>query len=150
MEDLSKFKDSSNRWLKKGLFHEYATEPTGAIYHIEDAKQLYMACRDITGYEFATRHLGGWQHWKAMKASPFMEPILKEWEEELEVSLRSEAIKQIVKTSETDKGYQAAKYLADRGWAIRSAGKPSKQEVQREARVESKMYSEFDKVVKIK
>lgn len=147
----NKFKDSIGRWFTKGVFKEYATDPITAIYSIDEAKQYYMECKDITGYLFAVTYLGGWQHWLALHTSPILEPILKEWEEELEVKLRSEAVQNIVALSKSDKGYQAAKYLADRGWKVReTAGRPSKEEIQRETRVQSKMYDEFKNVVELK
>jgi len=147
---IKQFKDSNGRWFTKGVFHEYATDPSTAIYHIDEAKQYYMECRDITGYDFAVQYLGGWRHWLTLHNSPILEPILREWEEELEVKLRSEAVKHIVNLSKTDKGYQAAKYLADRGWKVRDAGRPSKEEIQRETSVQSKMYDEFKNVVDFK
>lgn len=148
---MSKFKDPIGRWFTVGMFHEYATNPETAIYHIEEAKQLYLDCGDITGYRFSTTYLGGWKHWLALHNSPILEPILKEWEEELEVKLRSEAVQNIVTLSKLDKGYQAAKYLADRGWKVReSAGRPSKEEIQKETRVQSKMYDEFKNVIELK
>lgn len=149
---MSKFKDSQNRWFTTGLFKETAVgDKAFVVYTLDEAKKLYLDSEDITGYTFATNHLGGWHHWQALFNSPTLEPILREWEEELEVKLRSKAIMQITEIAKTEKGYQAAKFLADRGWKVRDAGRPSKAEIQKETRVQAKMYEEFgDNVLQLK
>jgi hypothetical protein len=148
---MNKFKDSVGRFFTKGLFKETAIgEKKFVLYTLEEAKQLYLSCDDITGYEFASNHLGGWKHWIALHNSPTLEPILREWEEELEVKLRSQAIKNIMTLSVTDKGYQASKFLADRGWKVKETGRPTKEAIQKETRVQSRMYEEFSNVVDLK
>lgn len=148
---MKQFKDPIGRWFTTGMFKETSDNPKYVIYTLEEAKQLYLECGDITGYTFATQHLGGWRHWLALHNSPKLEPLLKEWEEELEVRLRSSAVKQIIDLSRGEKGYQAAKYLADRGWKVRDAGRPSKAEIQKETKTQSKMYEEFqDNIVSLK
>jgi len=144
------FKDSQGRWFTTGLFFELADNVDFAIYKLEDSKKNYIDCEDVTGYEFAINYLGGWRHWLTMKNSPTMGEVIGEWEEELEIKLRSRAIKQISELAKTDKGYQSAKFLADRGWSTRQAGKPSKEEVRKEARIQSKLYEEFGNVVELK
>jgi len=140
-----------NRYFTIGLFKETAIhDKQYVLFTLEEAKSLYMACRDITGYQFAIQHLGGWQHFKALYKSPALSPILDEWEEELEVALRSEALKKIETLSTGDKGYQAAKFLVDKGWKEKTKGRTTKEAIQKEARINEKVYDEFNNVVDFK
>lgn len=138
---MSKFKDSMNRWLTSGLFYEVGEVASPfAMYTLQDEdreakgktypsiKKAYMSCTDPTEYEFANKYLGGWSHWKEIQESPPMKKHIAEWREEFEIKMRAEAIKGIALIAKTEKGYQAAKYLADCGWKLRAAGAPSKEE----------------------
>lgn len=73
---MSKFKDSMNRWVTRGLFKETAiTTDEFVLMTLDEARKKYLACGDPTGYVFATEHLGGYKHWKALKNSPVLSPI---------------------------------------------------------------------------
>lgn len=135
------FKDSANRWLTSGLFYglrDYDLKFAKFCLDDEDRevggktllsiKKLYMSCSDPTEYEFATKYLGGWEHWKALQEVNLLAPYIATWRDEFEVKVRAENIKHIAKLAKTEKGYQAAKFLADCGWKNRPAGAPSKEE----------------------
>ena len=140
---MSKFKDSMNRWVTSGLFKETAiTTDEFVLMTLDEARMKYLDCGDPTGYVFATEHLGGYKHWKALKNSSVLSPIIDEWEEELEVFIRSVELKRIGELSSTGH-FQASKFLMDRGWQKRKPGKPSKEEVERETRVQAKMKEEY-------
>lgn len=149
---MNEFKDKQNRWYTIGLFKETsAPEHLSKIrWTLEEAKDLYIAERDVTGYQFAKKHLGGWVHFKALKNSPRLKPIIAEWQEELEVLLRCEAITKIIDLSKTDKGYQAAKFLSDRGYVEKQVGRRTKDEIEKRAKIDAQLYSEFNNVTKIK
>lgn len=136
-----KFKDSINRWLTSGLFYELKDRNLDfAVFTLWDedrevkgkkllsAKKCFLSCQDPTEYEFATTYLGGWEHWKAIQASPALQPYIQSWREEWEVKTRADALKRIIELSKGEKGFQAAKLLADRGWVVRAPGAPSKAE----------------------
>ncbi len=144
MTDRTPFKDPQGRWITSGLFKETAQTKSYILFTLDEARTLYIACGDPTGYTFADEHLGGWQHWLALKASPALEGKIREWEEELEAKIRASSIQKIATIAAGDKGYQAAKWLADAGWQPKEVGRPTKEKVERESRVRSKMYSEFD------
>jgi len=149
---MKQFKDSQGRWLTTGIFKETAMGETKfLLYTLEEAKKNYLDCDDVTGYEYATKYLGGWKHWLALHRSPALAPHLEDWTEELEVKIRAEAIKRIASLSTGAQGYQASRYLADKGWKVKKAGRTTKDAIKKEARVQSKMYEEFkDNVVAIK
>lgn len=135
------FKDNRNQWLTRGLFYElsdytvtdFVQFTTGDKDITKKGKKLlslkkrFLATEDPTEYEFATKHLGGWSHWKAMLNSPPIAKMVEDWRDELEIKIRSRAIMQMAEHAQTG-SYQASKYLADRGWDIRKAGAPSKAE----------------------
>lgn len=154
MIDKDKLKDGLGRPLTQSLFLEigysdYAVysidqdedyEYKGKIY--PSLKRLYMECSDPTEYEFANKHLLGWKHWQRLKANKILNKRFKEWEEELEVKLRSEGVRNAIEHAKTGT-FQAAKWLADRGWDKRAAGRPSKEEIERETRIQDKLSDEF-------
>lgn len=137
------WKDTVGRWMTTGLFKETSQNKSHIVYTLEDAKNLYIECGDPTGYKFAKEHLGGWQHWLALKASPKMSPYILQWEEELEAKIRAEGLSRVIDYSKGEKGYQAAKYITEAGWKSKELGRPTKEKVAAEARVRSKMYDEF-------
>lgn len=150
--EATKFKDAQNRWYTIGLFKETAAPEhySKILFTLEEAKNLFLKERDVTGYSFSNKYLGGWKHLKALKNSPRLRPIIKEWEEELEVMLRSEAITHIIDLSKSDKGYQAAKFLADRGYRDKTVGRRTKEAIEKQAKEDAALYREFDNVTKIK
>ena len=131
------FKDTMNRWLTTGLFHETATKSGTSIMSLEEGRERFVALDDMTGYKFATKYLGGYQHWRALEASSFSSYI-DDWKEELEVKLRCESLERIATEASTGH-FQANKFLADRGWDTRSAGRPSKEEVTKNVNREAKV-----------
>lgn len=150
---MNEWKDSTGRWLTTGLIWEIAisgkenvmftikdepitVEINGKKRKLKSLKKMYMECRDPTEYTFATKCLGGWQHWKRLCSSRHFKPIVEEWREELEVMLKSEGIKAMAAlANENDR--IAAKWLAEKGWVEKAKGRPSKVEKEKEARIDS-------------
>ena len=154
--DKTKFKDSMGRGLTQSLFLEINYDPKVAVYTLEDndktykgevfpsLKKLYLAEEDLVEYDFASKHLLGWDHWMKLNGNRQLKRHFDKWRIELELSIRSAAIKSIIDTaSDSDKGFQASKWLADRGWDKRAAGRPSKEDVQRETSIMTKIQDEY-------
>lgn len=117
----------------------------GEVRHLESIKRLYLECEDPTEYQFATNHLGGWSHWKRLcEKTTRLHPYIEEWREELEVKLRSQGVRQMANIAMTDKGQQAAKWLAEKGWSDKKRGAPSKEEKERELKIQTRMSSEIE------
>jgi len=151
-------KDSMGRYRTQSLFWElrmrddvdnypplfslkdYDLEKENIVY--PSLKQIYMSYDHIPGfeYEFALEVFNSWDHWNklANDTIPAIKSAIKEWREELEVKLKAQSIKALIQTSRLDdvKGFNAAKYLADKGYAPQR-GRPSKEEVEREKRVQA-------------
>ena len=105
-------------------------------------KRLYLEFEDPTEYEFANTVLLGWKHWQRMCENKVIRKHIDEWREELEVKLRSQAIRDAIQ--EAKKGhFQAAKWVADRGWSTRGAGRPSKADVEHEKKVQARIDNEY-------
>jgi len=132
------------RWITSGLFKETAQSKDYILWTIAEARSLYVETGDPTGYDFAVNHVGGWKHWLALKESPALSHHISQWEEELEAKVRSASLKNIIKLSEGDKGYQASKFLTDGGWKPKEIGRPTREKIEREVRIKSAMYNEFD------
>lgn len=105
-------------------------------------KRLYLEAADPTEYKFATEHLLGWKHWQRMCENKAIRKYVDEWREELEVKLRCQAIGDAINLAKAGQ-FQAAKWVADRGWATRAAGRPSKAEIEHEKKVQARIDDEY-------
>ncbi len=140
---MSEFKTTGGRWITVGLFKETAGPyKEGVRWTLEEAKQLFLETNDPTGWTFANEHLGGYQHWLALRHAKGLEDILKEWDTEIEVKLRYLGLKNVIKSAKGGH-YQASKFLVDKGWDVRTAGRPSNEEVDHERKVQAKIKDSF-------
>lgn len=151
---MNKFKDSQGKWLTQSLFLEFKWNED-ALYTLGDSdkeykgrilpsiKRLYIELGDVTEYEFANEHFGGWNHWKKLRGNKAIAKHIDEAKDELELKLMATGVKQIIEHAKGDKGYQAAKWLADRGWDTRKAGRPSKDEVEGELKKQAQDADEY-------
>lgn len=153
--DKSKFLDSEGRPLTQSIFlevgyNDYAIytlkendhEYNGKIY--PSLKKLYLEMEDPTEYFFASRYLLGWKHWSRLKQNKVLKPHFEEWAEELEVKIRAQAIRDIISCSASEQGgFQAAKWLADRGWDKKAVGRPTKADKEREDRIADTIAEQF-------
>lgn len=156
MIDKSKLVDNLGRPLTQSLFLEigysdYAVytlkewdyEYKGKVY--PSLKSLYLKEEDPTEYNFATRHLLGWNHWKRLCENKQLAVHINEWREELELKIRSQAVRDMMNLCASESGnFSAAKFLADRGWDKRAAGRPSKKEREQHLRIEERLSAEFE------
>ena len=70
--------------------------------------------------------------------------MVEQWRMELELKLRSQAVMDIRDLSSGEKGFQAAKWLADRGWDKRTAGRPSNADIERETKIQANIAEEYN------
>lgn len=107
--------------------------------------KLYMACEDPTEYLFAMKHLAGWEHWERLSSAEWFQPYVTRWRKELELLLRARALKNLIFDAENGgkTAYDANKFLVNAGWkpkdlpAPGKRGRPSKEEVQKEAQAQA-------------
>jgi hypothetical protein len=142
LPEKSKMVDSVGRYLTQSLFLELGYNED-AIYTLKDndhfhngrlyisAKRLYLSMEDPTEYQFANVYFCGWKHWLKMTENKAIRRNIDEWREELELKLRAKGVKAMIQQAHTG-SFQASKWLTDRGWEKRGAGRPSKDEVDAE------------------
>lgn len=122
----------------KGYDHTYE----GKVYI--SLKRLYLETADPTEYEFATKYLVDWEHWQRLCQNKFLSAHIEKWRFELDLKLRSEGVQRIIKSARSKGNWLAAKFLAEKGWEIRQAGRPSKEEIEKNTAIEAQIQSEFD------
>lgn len=125
----------------KGKFKQFSDEGTEDLDHW---RSVFVNMADPTEYEPALHLAGSWAEWQRMKKEwpEFRDKILIEWLAEVEVKLRSEAIRQVCIHSRADNGAAAAKWVAEGKYKPRKAGKPSKAEVEKQAKIEARIHDE--------
>lgn len=151
--------DSAGRPLTQSLFLEIGYSDY-AIYSLKDEdfwykgklypsiKRLYLESEDPTEYEFAIAHFLSWSHWLRLCENKAIMKHISAWREELEVKLRSQAIKSVRDQAYIGNSYQAAKFLADRGWEKRGAGRPTEEDKLKDKRIKERLDDEFGADIK--
>lgn len=153
--DKARLKDSQGRPLTQSLFLEIGYEEDKAIFTLKDddheykgntyysLKKLFIEMEDPIEYAFANEYLLGWSHWQRLNNNKALTKHFQEWREELELSLRSQGARAIIDQAADEKGFQAAKWLNEKGWDKRQAGRPSKNEKLKEERMQARLDDEF-------
>lgn len=153
MIDKSKMLDTGGRPITQSLFLEVGYSDL-AIYTLKDGdhqhngknypsiKRLYLEMADPTEYKFANTYLLGWRHWIRITENKVLSPHVQEWREELEYKIRSEATRHMIESAKGG-NFQAIKWLTDRGWISRGAGRPSKADIEHHKAVENRIANEY-------
>lgn len=150
----SKVVDASGRNVVLGLFKEFKRpdvkfEP---IYTIPQVKEMFLEARDPSEYAAAMTIVGDWDHWLMLRNHPNLKGLVDKWHEELQVKLRSEAIRDMVRHSKAQGGTAAAKWLADKGYIDmdkKPVGRPKKDtEPKPQPHIEEKLADVFHLVRK--
>lgn len=149
-------KHFNDRMLTQSLFLEFGYNTEYAQFTIDDddkeydgkiyksLKKLYLEYGDLGEYDFANEYLLGWKHWLRLCNNEQIRVHIDQWREELEHSIRSEALRSIIEQATTKDSFQAARFLLDRGWDKRPAGRPSKDEVKKQIDRDAKLFKEFE------
>ena len=130
-----------SRLPSKSKFTQYSDKGTEDLDHW---RRVFVDIADPTEYEAALQLAGSWAEWQRMKKEwpEFRDKILIDWLAEVEVKLRSEAIRQVCIHSRADSGAAAAKWVAEGKYKPRRAGNPSKAEVQKQAKIQARIDDE--------
>jgi len=151
--DKSKFKDTMGRPLTQSLFLEPNYNVDYAFYTLDgedktykgkvypSLKRLYLDCMDPTEYEFASTYLIDWPHWKRLCTNAIILRHIEDWREELELKIRAEGVRMMMDLSEDNA--QAAKWIAEKGWDKKTAGRPRKEDLARDRRIQEDLDNEF-------
>ncbi len=151
----SLLKDSYGRYYTQGLFLEHSYNTKTAVFTFDDndkeykgktypsLKKLYLHHEDPIEIDFANTYLAGWDHWNRLLANNIIRNHIDKWREELELQVRSYAIKNVIDSLATKDNFQAAKWLASRGWEIRGAGRPSADEIEHNKAMNQRIAEEY-------
>lgn len=154
--DRSRFKDDNGRYIVQGLFLEDRYNTDLAVYTLDgedktykgikfpSLKRLYIEHGDPKEYSFARKYLFDWDHWQRLCKNKICRSHIDKWREELELSLVSEGVATLIDLAVNDKSYQAAKYLADRGWDKSERGRPSQAEIEGELKKRADQEAEWN------
>jgi len=153
--DKSKFLDVMGRPLTQSLFLEYGYNTDTAIYSLKEydftyrgvlypsLKRIYLEEEDVVEYEFASKYFFSWDQWQRITANKAFSEEIDEWRYELELKLRSKGVRNILVTANSDKGFQAARWLAEKGWDRKGVGRPTKDHTAEEKAFEKHIAEEF-------
>lgn len=151
----SLFMDKQGRYFTQGLFCEYELNDYPALYTLgekdvvkEDRyypslKRLYLDMEDIGEYNFVQKYLYSWLQWEKMLKNNILRPFINQWRDELEIKLRSIAIKTLCDLSSTSeaKNTAAAKYIANKDYATKET-KKDKEAKQHQITIEEQLSKE--------
>jgi hypothetical protein len=158
------YKDVCGRWYTKSLFWETEEDaigrrPVAAVFSLHqdkpgliNARRTFVELGDPTGYKWAQKYLGDWQHWKALEKAKWFQAALIIWREELAAKVQAEAldtVREISKREGDKQALPAARFLATRGWEKGATrGRPSKAEVTGELKRQAEAASIEDEDLK--
>lgn len=154
--DKSRFKDEKGRYIVQGLFLEDRYNTDLSVYTLDgedktykgvvypSLKRLYIETGDPKEYLFATTYLYDWDHWQRLCNNAIVSRHIEKWRRELELSLISEGVSTLIDLAVNEKSYQAAKFLADRGWDKSERGRPTNAEIEGELKRRAEERSGFE------
>jgi hypothetical protein len=161
MKPKPPFKTENNVWYTQALFWEHVInkpidqrlfEPVFSLYDdkpgLINCRKTFVELGDPTGYKWAIRYLGDYEHWKRLVKCSWFQEAYDVWMNELKMKLQSEALDTIRDISQGENPAQAlvaSKYLASFEWEKKGRGRPSKEEVQGELKHAARVLSEEDK-----
>jgi hypothetical protein len=160
--DKSRLKGDSGAPLTQGLFLDIAYDYETAVYTLKEEdftsedgklfpsiKRLYLQTVPFPEdgeYDFANKYFLNWKHWQRIVNNRVLYKYIKEWREELEVKLRARQVGTIIRCANDEEkpNFNAAKWLADRGYDKRHPGRPTKLDKEREETIKRAVNSEYE------
>lgn len=129
-----KFYSIDGKRVTVSLFEETKPDNTKHVppFKLRDWRKVYVTLKDPTEYLAAMELVGNWGHWELLRNHPRLKPHFDSWAKEVEVALRCDAIKEMMKHSKKDSGTAAAKWLAEGMFAKRDMRKKADKQVEDE------------------
>lgn len=133
------FLDPMGRVRTQSLFWQFKNEKYTPLYTLEDfdhddclsLKKLYLEMSDLGEYDFANKYFYNYDHWMRICKHAMLFPYIEKIREELELKLRSEAIKKIYDLAKgtNPAALNAAKFISKREWELKhSSSRKNKKE----------------------
>lgn len=142
--DRSKLKGENGKYLTQSIILEPFPTYGKALYTLKDEDviegdrtywslpKIYRALEDPTEYLIAVTYFWDLEHFRRFRALPHVSRVFDRLKEEIEAKLAYEGLMKIRRMAESEKGFQAAKYLTDRGYKLDkekgNVGRPVKPE----------------------
>ena len=102
------YKAPNNTWYTRALFLEIAQlqkkddrpiQPVFTLRHDKEGlingRKTFVELGDPTGYKWAMKYLGDWDHWLVLEQCTWFKEALAEWRRELDSKIASEAMDRI-------------------------------------------------------
>jgi hypothetical protein len=156
--DQTQLKDTIGNFRTMSLFFETNNTNYEALYSLKDydhevdgkmypsLKKIYLQFEDPTEWEFVEAVFGNWRHWERICNNKLIFPYIEQWRKELEIKLRSKAIRDIVKLSKTKDS--AAKWVAEGNWKGKKTGRPTKEVQERELNISKEIHEQWERLSK--
>lgn len=131
----NKLKNHQNRRVARSLFPEIYNDPQFGFFTLkrwntnpsEDYPEglvsfpltyLKYCVDDPTEYTMAVEVFGDWEHWQLVSEVPGLQNTIKALRSERDVAIKSKGFKHIAQevAAQGKNSYQAAKWLAEKGW----------------------------------
>lgn len=143
MFSYDQLKGSNGKARTKSLFYELSyDDPSLSLFTLKERdiqahgmsflslQKLYLslAPNDPTEYEFAQTIFGSWEVWQTISKAPVIRVHVSRWRREVEVKVKSEAIKAIAEEMKSNgrSSFSAAKLLLDKGWLDKDTAEVAK------------------------
>lgn len=125
------------RLATRVLFKQHSAEGTEDI---NKWREVFVNTLDPTEYQGGIALVGSWSSWLKFKRNwpSFQRLYLDDWLEEIEIRLKSIAIKSLTADALTNGG-AAAKFIAEGKYKERKAGRPSKESVIKQTRIDAEL-----------
>lgn len=134
------FKHDNERSLYTVKDEDYTMED-GRV--LPSLKRLYLEMEDPTEYLFATTYFYSWDHWQRCVSTNLYLEHVKKWRAELEIKIISKGVRQVLCHATGERGYQAAKWLAEKGWIDKKVGRPTTEDVENELKQMARIKETF-------
>lgn len=122
---------------------DFEIKPINTIYRpdrnnkLPSLRNIYLSYDDPTEYTFAEKVFGSWEHWQVVSRTADIKDEVERWRNEMKVRIESEAFRAaraIASTGEGMLALQAAKWLHQAVQPKNTKGRPSKKDVEAEAK----------------
>lgn len=157
MSALPNYRTPVGSWYTAVLFYEKwrttlepAMDPVFSLIAdrpgLINARKTFVEEGDPTGYKWAMKYLGDYDHYVTLCRASWFQEALEVWQHELKMRLRSEALDKLreVASGDTSQATVAAKFIASWEWEKQSRGRPSKEELKGELKKAALVLQETD------
>lgn len=151
MQDIFEFiqdrEDGKGRIQARLLFKQYNKEGTEDI---TEWRKRFVATLDPTEYTGGIELCGSWENWQKFKRNwpSFQSMHLNGWLEEIEIAIKSQSIKSLIRgATACDANGKfdsaAAKFLVEGKHQDKLVGRPSKDRIQKQLRIDTAVQKEI-------